>query len=119
MVRLGTSCVDTLPASRSRRRFQPEPVHQQYSERKCPGHGLDVQTSEFNRLRYGATPLGNPEITRRALTSTSSLSHLGGHQLDASAFATHDFALDEFDHPYDVFSHAGETGALKVVLHGL
>ena len=42
---------------------------------------------------------------------------LAGHQLDASAFATHHFALDEFEEAYDVFSRAGETGALKVVLH--
>ncbi len=42
---------------------------------------------------------------------------LAGHQLDASAFATHNFALDEFEAAYDVFSRAGETGALKVVLH--
>jgi alcohol dehydrogenase len=42
---------------------------------------------------------------------------LAGHQLDASAFATHNFALDEFEQAYDVFSRAGETGALKVVLH--
>ena len=42
---------------------------------------------------------------------------LAGHQLDASPFATHNFALDEFEAAYDVFSRAGETGALKVVLH--
>jgi len=42
---------------------------------------------------------------------------LAGHQLDASPFATHNFALDEFETAYDVFSRAGETGALKVVLH--
>jgi len=42
---------------------------------------------------------------------------LSGKQLDASAFATHNFALDEFGPAYDVFTRAGETGALKVVLH--
>ena len=42
---------------------------------------------------------------------------LAGHQLDASNFATHHFALDEFEQAYDVFSRAAETGALKVVLH--
>jgi alcohol dehydrogenase len=42
---------------------------------------------------------------------------LAGHQLDASAFATHNFALDEFEAAYDVFARAAETGALKVVLH--
>lgn len=42
---------------------------------------------------------------------------LSGHQLDASKFATHNFALDEFEQAYDVFARAAETGALKVVLH--
>jgi len=42
---------------------------------------------------------------------------LAGHQFDASKFATHHFALDEFEQAYDVFSRAAETGALKVVLH--
>ena len=41
---------------------------------------------------------------------------LQGHQLDATRFATHHFALDQFLEAYDVFSRAGETGALKVVL---
>jgi alcohol dehydrogenase len=31
-------------------------------------------------------------------------------------FVTHHFELDQFDEAYDVFSRAGETGALKVVL---
>ncbi len=39
-----------------------------------------------------------------------------GGQIDAGRFITHRFALDEFDEAYDVFSRAGETGALKVVL---
>jgi alcohol dehydrogenase len=39
-----------------------------------------------------------------------------GHQLDAAKFVTHHFGLDEFEKAYDVFSRAGETGALKVVL---
>jgi alcohol dehydrogenase len=38
------------------------------------------------------------------------------HQVDASRFITHRFALDEFDRAYDVFARAGETSALKVVL---
>lgn len=42
---------------------------------------------------------------------------LAGHQLDAGRFVTHHFALDEFEQAYDVFGRAGETGALKVVLH--
>jgi alcohol dehydrogenase len=41
---------------------------------------------------------------------------LSGHQLDASQFVTHRFALDEFEQAYDVFARAGETGALKVLL---
>jgi alcohol dehydrogenase len=39
-----------------------------------------------------------------------------GHQVDAARFVTHHFGLDEFEKAYDVFSRAGETGALKVVL---
>jgi alcohol dehydrogenase len=37
-------------------------------------------------------------------------------QLDPSRFVTHHFTLDQFVDAYDVFSRAGETGALKVVL---
>ena len=37
-------------------------------------------------------------------------------QLDAAAFVTHRFGLDQFDEAYDVFARAGDTGALKVVL---
>lgn len=37
-------------------------------------------------------------------------------QLDATRFATHHFALDQFMEAYDVFERAGETGALKVIL---
>ena len=49
--------------------------------------------------------------------STSTLLKLiAGHQVDAAKFVTHHFALDEFVEAYDVFSRAGETGALKVVL---
>jgi alcohol dehydrogenase len=29
---------------------------------------------------------------------------------------THHFGFDDFIEAYDVFSHAGETGALKVIL---
>lgn len=39
-----------------------------------------------------------------------------GHQVDAGRFVTHHFRLDEFVDAYDVFSRAGETGALKVFL---
>lgn len=37
-------------------------------------------------------------------------------QLDTSPMITHRFALDEFEQAYDVFSRAGDTGALKVLL---
>jgi alcohol dehydrogenase len=37
-------------------------------------------------------------------------------RIDAGRFITHRFGLDEFPDAYDVFSNAGETGALKVVL---
>jgi alcohol dehydrogenase len=39
-----------------------------------------------------------------------------GHQLDAGRFVTHHFDLHEMEDAYDVFSRAGDTGALKVVL---
>jgi alcohol dehydrogenase len=38
------------------------------------------------------------------------------HQLDSTKFVTHHFGLDEFEHAYDVFGRAADTGALKVVL---
>ncbi len=38
-------------------------------------------------------------------------------QLDAQRFITHRFDFDQFIEAYDVFSRAGDTGALKVVLH--
>ena len=41
---------------------------------------------------------------------------LVGRQVDAAKFVTHHFGFDEFDTAYDVFSRAGDTGALKVVL---
>jgi alcohol dehydrogenase len=37
-------------------------------------------------------------------------------QIDARRFVTHRFSFGEFIEAYDVFSRAGETGALKVVL---
>jgi alcohol dehydrogenase len=36
--------------------------------------------------------------------------------LDVSSLCTHRFGLDEMQDAYDVFSRAGETGALKVAL---
>ncbi|MDT5070050.1 MAG: alcohol dehydrogenase [Mycobacterium sp.] len=41
---------------------------------------------------------------------------VANHQLDTSPMITHRFTLDEFEGAYDVFSRAGETGALKVLL---
>jgi alcohol dehydrogenase len=38
------------------------------------------------------------------------------HQIESARLITHHFALDEFMRAYDVFSRAGDTGALKVVL---
>ena len=38
------------------------------------------------------------------------------HRIDAAAFVTHRFGMDQFMEAYDVFARAGETGALKVVL---
>jgi alcohol dehydrogenase len=38
------------------------------------------------------------------------------HQIDASDFITHHFALADIVEAYDVFERAAETGALKVVL---
>lgn len=37
-------------------------------------------------------------------------------RIDAGAFITHRFAMTDFLEAYDVFSRAGETGALKVVV---
>jgi alcohol dehydrogenase len=37
-------------------------------------------------------------------------------QIDARPFTTHRFALADFMEAYDVFAHAADTGALKVVL---
>jgi len=44
------------------------------------------------------------------------ISLVAGHKVDTSAMITHRFTLDEFEAAYDVFSRAGETGALKVLL---
>jgi alcohol dehydrogenase len=41
---------------------------------------------------------------------------LASRQVDAARFVTHHFTFAQFDEAYDVFSRAGETGALKVVL---
>ncbi|MGO8960468.1 MAG: alcohol dehydrogenase catalytic domain-containing protein [Streptosporangiaceae bacterium] len=41
---------------------------------------------------------------------------LASHQLDTRKFVTHRFGFDEFDKAYLAFSHAADTGALKVVI---
>jgi alcohol dehydrogenase len=49
--------------------------------------------------------------------STPTLLRLAtSRQVDTRPFVTHHFGLDEFPTAYDVFSRAGDTGALKVVL---
>jgi alcohol dehydrogenase len=49
--------------------------------------------------------------------STPTLLRLAqSQQVNVDRFVTHHFELDKFEEAYDVFSRAGETGALKVVL---
>jgi alcohol dehydrogenase len=49
--------------------------------------------------------------------STPSLLKLvASRQVDSRKFVTHHFTMDQFFDAYDVFSRAGETGALKVVV---
>ncbi len=49
--------------------------------------------------------------------STPTLLRLvASHQVDAAAFATHRFALDQIEDAYETFQRAADTGALKVVL---
>jgi alcohol dehydrogenase len=50
-------------------------------------------------------------------SSTPTLMRLVANgQIDAKRFITHRFSLGEFEEAYDVFAHAADTGALKVVL---
>ena len=49
-------------------------------------------------------------------TTPTLLRLVTSNQLDATKFVTHTFALDQFEEAYDVFGHAADTGALKVVL---
>jgi alcohol dehydrogenase len=51
-----------------------------------------------------------------AYSTPTLLRLLTSRQIDAGRFVTHHFALSDFDEAYDVFSRAGETSALKVVL---
>ena len=67
----------------------------------------------------GAVDQGRHDHDRARSTRTRRRRSCGcspGHQLDATAFVTHHFTLDQFIEAYDVFARAGETGALKVVL---
>jgi alcohol dehydrogenase len=49
--------------------------------------------------------------------STPTLLRLvASRQIDAGAFATHHFGLDEFMAAYDVYERAADTGAVKVIL---
>ena len=49
-------------------------------------------------------------------TTPRLLGLVANHQLDPSPLVTHTFDLSQTEEAYDVFSRAGETGALKVVL---
>ncbi len=51
-----------------------------------------------------------------AYSTPTLLRLLTSHHLDAERFITHHFALEDIIEAYDVFSRAGQTGALKVVL---
>jgi len=50
------------------------------------------------------------------VTTPTLLSMVASGGLDAARFVTHQFALDEIEQAYDVFSRASETDALKVLL---
>lgn len=61
----------------------------------------------------------NITITTRlvdTVTVPQLLNLIQARRFDPTVFATHTFRLDEAIAAYDVFSRAGETGALKVVL---
>lgn len=51
-----------------------------------------------------------------AYSTPTLLRLLTSRQINAGRFITHRFGFDQFPAAYDVFSRAGETGALKVVL---
>ncbi len=51
-------------------------------------------------------------------TTPQLLGMLAAGQIDVSGLVTHRFGLAEMQDAYDVFSRAGETGALKVALFG-
>jgi alcohol dehydrogenase len=61
----------------------------------------------------------NITITTRLVDTVSIpqlLTLIQARRFDPTVFATHTFALPQALEAYDVFSRAGETGALKVVL---
>ncbi|MCF2533808.1 zinc-dependent alcohol dehydrogenase family protein [Yinghuangia soli] len=61
----------------------------------------------------------NVTITTGLVDTSSTprlLDMLAAGRLDTAGLVTHRFGLDEMQDAYDVFSRAGETGALKVVL---
>ena len=41
---------------------------------------------------------------------------VASHKLDTSPMISHRFRLDDVETAYDVFGHAADTGALKVLL---
>jgi alcohol dehydrogenase len=41
---------------------------------------------------------------------------VANHQIDTTPMITHRFSMDEFDTAYDVFDHAADSGALKVLV---
>jgi len=51
-----------------------------------------------------------------AYSTPTLLRLIASGQLDAARLVTHRFAFDDFDQAYEVFSHASDTGAIKVVL---
>jgi alcohol dehydrogenase len=63
----------------------------------------------------------NVTITTGLVDTSSTpalLSMVANHKIDATALVTHHFGLDQMIEAYDVFSHAAETGAIKVLLTG-
>ncbi|WP_331386743.1 hypothetical protein [Cellulosimicrobium funkei] len=49
-------------------------------------------------------------------TTPTLLAMVKNGQLPVEQLVTHRFALDDIDRAYDVFGHAADTGALKVVV---
>ena len=82
------------------------------------GEGTGHAGQEVQRHRGGPGDR-NPTLTSGAVDTYSPPTLLklrASKQIDAARFVTHHFGFDEFDTAYDVFSRAGDTGALKVVL---